>query len=139
MEEDGGRAMNHDLESLSDRERETLRLLGRGHDAKSIASSFGVSIHTVNERLRAARRKLGVSSSREAARLLVAREAASEGSDNLGYKKMGVAAAKPDDPNLSRAHRRALVWPLIGALMIAATSSDRRAVPLSTKQRAGSS
>ena len=40
------------MESLSDRERETLRLLGRGHEAKSIASTLGLSVHTVNERLR---------------------------------------------------------------------------------------
>ncbi|MBB3694799.1 hypothetical protein FHY05_003451 [Sphingomonas sp. BK580] len=45
-----------------------LRLLLVGHDAKSIARTLGLSVHTVNDRLREARRKLGVSSSREAAR-----------------------------------------------------------------------
>ncbi|MBO9559664.1 MAG: DUF4019 domain-containing protein [Caulobacter sp.] len=55
---------------LSEREKETLRLLLHGHDAKSIAAALGLSVHTVNERLREARRKLGVGSSREAARLL---------------------------------------------------------------------
>jgi DNA-binding CsgD family transcriptional regulator len=62
--------MTADVQALSEREKETLRLLLEGHDAKSIASNFGISVHTVNERLRTARRKLGVSSSREAARTL---------------------------------------------------------------------
>jgi DNA-binding CsgD family transcriptional regulator len=62
--------MTADPRSLSEREKETLRLLLKGHDAKSIARDLGLSVHTVNERLRASRRKLGVSSSREAARLL---------------------------------------------------------------------
>ncbi len=53
---------------LSEREKEALRLLLVGYDAKSIANTFGLSVHTVNDRLRDARRKLGVSSSREAAR-----------------------------------------------------------------------
>src|SRR4051812_40510864 len=68
------------LESLSDRERDVLRLLARGHDAKSIACTLEISVHAVNERLRETRRKLGVSSSREAARMLLARESASPNS-----------------------------------------------------------
>lgn len=55
---------------LTDKERHTLRLLTLGHDAKSIARELGLSVHTINERLRDARRKMGASSSREAARLL---------------------------------------------------------------------
>lgn len=62
--------MSEPLKSLSEREQDTLRLLLAGHDAKSIARDLGLSVHTVNDRLREARRKLGVSSSREAARLL---------------------------------------------------------------------
>lgn len=62
--------MNEGLNRLSEREKETLRLLLSGHDAKTIARSLEISVHTVNERLREARRKLGVTSSREAARLL---------------------------------------------------------------------
>lgn len=110
--------MKHDLESLSDRERETLRLLGRGHDAKSIASHFDVSVHAVNERLRSARRKLGVSSSREAARLQLAHEAVSDGSENPGHKKIEVAVPGRGEPNPPHAHSRAFVWPVIGALML---------------------
>ena len=57
-------------EALSEKERETLRLLLGGHDAKSIARHLGLSVHTIHERLREARRKMGTASSREAARLL---------------------------------------------------------------------
>ncbi len=63
--------MDSGIQALSPREKETLRLLLRGHSAKSIAQELGLSVHTVNERLREARRKLGVSSSREAARRFV--------------------------------------------------------------------
>lgn len=59
------------FQALTDKEKETLRLIGRGHDAKSMARHLNLSVHTVNERLRDARRKLEVSSSREAARRLL--------------------------------------------------------------------
>lgn len=59
------------LWALTEKEKQTLRLMVRGHDAKSIARSLDLSVHTINERLRDARRKLAVSSSREAARLLL--------------------------------------------------------------------
>lgn len=76
---------------LSEREREVLRLLLHGHDAKSIAREQGLSVNTVNERLRMSRRKLGVSSSREAARLLGAHEAGHPNSS--GPKEIGVEPA----------------------------------------------
>ena len=62
--------VKHGLDALTEKERQTLRLIVRGHDAKSVARCLGLSVHTVNERLRDARRKVEVSSSREAARLL---------------------------------------------------------------------
>ncbi|WAC60266.1 DUF4019 domain-containing protein [Brevundimonas sp. SL130] len=87
--------MNEALESLSEREKETLRLLARGHDAKSVARHLDLSVHSVNERLRSARNKLGLSSSRAAARRLVEAEAggASEAHvarpEFLGDKELG--------------------------------------------------
>jgi len=57
--------------ALTEKEKQTLRLIVRGHDAKSIARDLGLSVHTINERLRGARRKMAVSSSRAAARLLL--------------------------------------------------------------------
>lgn len=79
------------VHTLSEREKETLRLLLKGHDAKSAARALGLSVHTVNERLREARRKLGVGSSREAARLL----AEAEDTNFSGDKLLGVAGAAP--------------------------------------------
>lgn len=60
--------------ALTEKEKQTLRLIVRGHNAKSVARNLDLSVHTINERLRDARRKLAVSSSREAARLLFAAE-----------------------------------------------------------------
>lgn len=77
-------------QALSEKEKETLRLLLAGHDAKSMARHFGLSVHTVNERLREARRKLAVSSSREAARLL--HEIEGQTPQSLGDKALRDAA-----------------------------------------------
>ncbi len=83
--------MNRDgIDLLTEREKEALRLLLSGHDAKSIAGHLGLSIHTINERLRDARRKLSVSSSREAARILG--EAERHGPQRIGDKELGVSA-----------------------------------------------
>jgi DNA-binding CsgD family transcriptional regulator len=82
--------MTTDLDTLTEKEKQTLRLILRGHDAKSSAQALGLSVHTVNERLRDARRKLGVTSSREAARRLLAEE--SRTPESLGDKALGDAA-----------------------------------------------
>lgn len=110
--------MRDGLLILTEREKEALRLLFRGHDAKSTAQCLGLSVYTVNERLREARRKLSVSSSREAARLL----ADAEGPNSLGYKPIGVAEGSDErfpveqmKPRWSVAHR--LVW-LSGGMLI---------------------
>ena len=57
-----------DLSRLNEAERRVLRLLAEGHTAKSIAAELATSPAAVNERLREARRKTGVGSSRELAR-----------------------------------------------------------------------
>lgn len=72
--------VNERHRALSEKEKQTLRLIARGHDAKSTARSLGLSVHTINERLRDARRKMAVSSSREAARLLADAERAASAS-----------------------------------------------------------
>lgn len=77
--------------SLTEKEKETLRLLLQGYDAKSMAQHLGLSVHTINERLRDARRKMATSSSREAARLL--REAEEHDPELLGDKTFGDATA----------------------------------------------
>ena len=65
------------LADLTDKEKEALRLLLAGHDAKSAAIALDISVHTLNDRLRAARRKLGVTTSKEAARALADAEQSS--------------------------------------------------------------
>jgi DNA-binding CsgD family transcriptional regulator len=84
--------MTIDLHQLNPSEREVLRLLAEGHTAKSIAAETGFSVGAVNERFREARRKTGVGSSRELARILRSQE--------YRDKKIGVAGAA------SRATRR---------------------------------
>jgi DNA-binding CsgD family transcriptional regulator len=98
--------MQDRLRTLSEREKETLRLLLQGHDAKSIAVALGLSVHTVNERLREARRKLGVGSSRAAARLLAQVEAQSP--NFLGDMELGVASTRTrgGEPEASIQRRR---------------------------------
>lgn len=81
------------IEQLSDKQRDTLRLIARGHDAKSCARELDLSVHTINERLRDARRILGVSSSREAARMLLAHEG--EDPQFLGDTRIGDAGEAP--------------------------------------------
>lgn len=76
---------------MTEKEKQTLRLLVNGYDAKSMARHLGLSVHTVNERLRDARRKLGTSSSREAARQL--RELEAQDPELLGDKGLGDASA----------------------------------------------
>lgn len=107
--------MNDGLQALSEREKETLRLLLGGHDAKSVARELGLSVHTINERLREARRKLGVSSSREAARLLGESERATPNS--LGDNVLGVGdtGAGVDRKRQGAGHR--LAW-LAGGMLI---------------------
>lgn len=83
--------MSTRYQALTEKEKQTLRLIVRGHDAKSMARHLGLSVHTVNERLRDARRKLEVSSSREAARLLFDKEG--DDPQNLVDKQIGEAGS----------------------------------------------
>lgn len=79
--------MSGGIQTLTEKEKETLRLLVSGYDAKSMARHLGLSVHTVNERLRDARRKMATSSSREAARLL--REVEGQSPEMLGDNTLG--------------------------------------------------
>nr|WP_269748064.1 DUF4019 domain-containing protein [Altererythrobacter lutimaris] len=81
--------MQDGFDALTTKEKDTLRLMLRGHDAKSMANHLELSVHTINERLRAARRKLGVTSSREAARILAERD--QEIAKQSAYKPLGDA------------------------------------------------
>lgn len=113
--------MKGGCQGLTEKEKQTLRLLLVGHDAKSAARHLGLSVHTVNERLRDARRKLSVSSSREAARLLRQSEAADP--EWSGDRRLGDAGSDPTgqqvgQPNAGSLLRRPAVWAIGGLAMI---------------------
>lgn len=140
--------MAEGIHKLSERERETLRLLRAGYDAKSIATQLDLSVHTINERLRDCRRKLGVSSSREAARLLA--EAEPLDPNSLVYERLGVhpPARRRHDMGVwdrSAGNGYALTWlaggMLIMSLVIAAfiLSSSHVAGPAPAAQQSGAS
>ncbi len=86
-------AMTARHHALTDKEKQTLRLLLAGHDAKSMSRHLGLSVHTINERLRESRRKLSASSSREAARLL--HEAERADPQSFADIELGAATALP--------------------------------------------
>ncbi len=79
--------MTQRSQTLTEKEKQSLRLLMHGHDAKSMARHLGLSVHTINERLRDARRKMQVSSSRQAARQL--RDIEASDPEFLGSKPLG--------------------------------------------------
>lgn len=82
--------MTDALHALTEKEKQALRLLTNGYDAKSMARHLGLSVHTVNERLRDARHKMATSSSREAARLF--RDLEVPPPEKLADKVLGDAA-----------------------------------------------
>lgn len=84
------------LEKLSEKEADILRLLARGFDVKASAKELGISPNSVTERLRSARQKLGVSSSREAARIFASHSTP----DHIFYVPMGnvVEQITPSEP-----------------------------------------
>jgi DNA-binding CsgD family transcriptional regulator len=100
----------HDLTRLSQSERRVLLLLAEGHTAKTVAAALGMTEGAVNERLREARRKTGVGSSRELARLLRGVET---GPQEIRPKQMGVAATAPSIDTQGRQRGRRLGWPVI--------------------------
>ena len=101
-------------DALTPKEKETLRLILRGHDAKSSARALDLSVHTVNGRLRDARRKLGVTSSKEAARLLLADEGPEFlAGESLGDASAGGAGAGADASNGARPGRRRIIGGLV--------------------------
>ena len=109
-----------DLSRLNDAERRVLGLLAEGHTAKSIAHVIGSTEAAVNERLREARRKTGVGSSRELARRLKAQENRDEqigvGSRHHVTADMPPGAADPRRP-------RTGVYAMIGLFVIAAAGA----------------
>lgn len=104
------------IQALTEKEKQTLRLIVRGHDAKSLARHLGLSVHTVNERLRDARRKLEVSSSRGAARRLLD----TEGHDPevRGDELFGDAANYRGVEQIDAPRPDRLPGPVVGACLV---------------------
>lgn len=120
---------------LTEREKEALRLLLVGHDAKSIANTLGLSVHTVNDRLRDARRKLGVSSSREAARRLAEVDRGAPyivGAKEIGDAEITSSVERTVEPASPQSSEHRLAW-LTGGMLI--MSLIIAAVALSTVGR----
>lgn len=90
------------LDALNDNELEILHLLANGHTAKSIAARLGRSETAINERLRDARRKTGVGSSRELARLLDAQKIWDK---NIDLEKRGSS-----NENLKQPRSEGALW-----------------------------
>lgn len=117
--------MSQDYHALTEKEKATLRLLVRGHDTKTIANHFDLSVHTINERLRNARQKMAVSSSRQAARLLLDKEG--DDPSFLADKVLGEAKSAddllahetPDNGHGSRIPLAMLTGVLIMSLILA--------------------
>lgn len=84
------------LMRLTDNEKECLRRRLQRQTAKEMALELGVSPHAVEKRLKMARTKLAMSSSLEAARLLVASEAC----QRTGAQTPELASAVHGDPKL---------------------------------------
>jgi len=122
-----------DVQNLTQRQKEILRLLLNGYDAKSAGRELGISVHTVNEHLREARRHLGVSSSREAARIF--RQAEGAPPNNVGPNKLWVvhrASRRPWvdklSPNRRLAYAGVLLVILVAAAAIALSIAHQGAV-----------
>jgi DNA-binding CsgD family transcriptional regulator len=102
------------LARLTDNEKECLRRRLRQQTAKEMALDLGVSPHAVEKRLKMARTKLGLSSSLEAARLLVATEE---------YQRTGPQAADLHpvaSASEKRFHRPLILGGLVMTLVTAA-------------------
>jgi DNA-binding CsgD family transcriptional regulator len=112
--------MATNIDALTEKEKQTLRLIVRGHDAKSIARELDLSVHTINERLRDVRRKMEVSSSREAARALFEEEGAD--ADFLVPKQIGDAVAAADVETIAAPEngtgRKRSVWIITGVAIM---------------------
>lgn len=90
------------LAALNEKELEVLRLLAAGHTVKSIAASLGRSEASINERLRDARRKTSVGSSRELARLIDAQKSWDKNIDLSAHSSPSNGLEQPPSAGLIR-------------------------------------
>lgn len=103
--------------ALTEKELEILRLLAAGHTVKSIAAGLGRSETSINERLRDARRKTGIGSSRELARLLDAQKIWDK---NFGLPTHGSMTLDPVQPRTTGLSRSKGTIIMLIAMSVAA-------------------
>ena len=140
--------MSDAVGALTEKEKEALRLLLAGHDAKSSARELDISVHTLNDRLRSARRKLDVTSSREAARVLG--EAENLVPKTLVHKPLGVSDSgglaadestadheQRDNPSAVWRHKGALIMTSVIAIAAIAIAVTTTSAPPQTQDDAG--
>lgn len=127
---------------LSARELEVLRLLAEGHTIKSIAVQLGRTEASINERLRDARRKTGVGSSRELARQLGAQKIWDKNPDLAMTSAPAEGSVQPASRGLSGPKGKIamlIAMPLIaaGSLLMAADGPFNAARPQAAPATAG--
>ncbi|MFM9935833.1 MAG: helix-turn-helix transcriptional regulator [Novosphingobium sp.] len=118
------------LAALTEKELEILRLLTAGHTVKSIAVRLGRSEASINERLREARRKTGVGSSRELARQLDAQKNWDRNIDLSPMRSPANGMEQPARTGSLRSKRTKLMLialPVAAGLMIMAADSKYQA------------
>ena len=111
-----------DLDRLNDAERQVLLLLAEGHTAKSVANELSSTPAAVNERLREARRKTGVGSSRELARLLKSQEIRDE-ELGVGSATSSSAATVPTDAGSRRSKTGVVAMLFISLVAVAGAAA----------------
>jgi len=118
-----------DLGRLNATERDLLALLGRGHTIKSIAHLRGLSEASVNERFRSARRKTGMGSSREVARLILAQENRHEIPELVSERPRPDEPRRPDAPRGVSLARRWKPLMIVATLLASAVLAQQTSVP----------
>lgn len=121
------------IAALTEKELEILRLLTAGHTVKSIAARLDRSETSIHERLRDARRKTGVGSSRELARLVDSQKFWDK---NIDLSKHG----SPDDvsPQPQSRGRETSKGTLVMLIALPVAAAGLLALAAQTAQPAGS-
>lgn len=97
------------IDLLTPREKECLRLLLKPMRAKEVARTTGLSVNTVNEHLKSARRKLGTSDSLSAAHMLRVLEDPTNNSDTKESGSPETAVPHHNEPTDTSASKPVVV------------------------------
>ncbi|MGN6424278.1 MAG: response regulator transcription factor [Asticcacaulis sp.] len=95
------------LQALTPRQRQVLRLYSQHKTAKVIALELGLGVHTVNDHLAEIRTRLGVTTTKAAALMLLASESGPAPPNESGAKPMGIAASSSLAAGDGHGNRRA--------------------------------